>query len=126
MLQGLVVGAKAQSTALAVLDSSNGFDLAAAYSLAQLWPSSDAAFAELLVTLLCERASFQDLIPATQYVYRDMDAPQHVLQRLAAVLASVSGKSSSSVQPQLGVSHAGMKPLLFRACFNTERFSQSI
>lgn len=106
VLQGLVVGATAQSTALAILDSSSGFDLAAVYSLAQLHTSSDAAFAEQLVTLLCERVSPRDLLPATLYVYRDMAAPRHVLQRVAAVLASVPGELSSSIQPYSAEIHA--------------------
>ena len=83
------------------------------YSLAQLQTSPDAAFAEQFVTLLCERASARDLIPAAQYVYRDMAAPQHVLQRLAAVLASVPGDSSSTVQSDLAVREAYMQT----ACF---------
>ena len=92
MLQGLVVGATAQATALAILDSSNGFDLAAVYSLAQLQTPTDAAVAERLVTLLCNRASPQDLVPAALYVCRDVAAPQHVLQRLATELASAPGE----------------------------------
>lgn len=94
MLQGLVIGATAQATALAILDTSNGIDLAAVHSLAWLQISPDPAVAERLVTLLCERASPQDLVPATLYVYQGMAAPWHVLQRLAVVLASVSGVPS--------------------------------
>ena len=97
MLQGLVIGATAQSTALTILDSSSGFDLAAVYSLARSQTSPDAAVAEQLVTLPyltlpCDRASPPDLVPATLYVSRDMAAPQPVLKQLAAVLASAPGK----------------------------------
>lgn len=94
MLQGLVIGVTAQATALATLDTSNGFDLAAVYSLARLQTSPDAVVAEHLVTLLCNRAAPQDLVPAALYVYRYVAAPQHVLQRLAAMLASAPGESS--------------------------------
>ena len=104
------MGTTARATALAILDSSSGFELAAVYSLAQLQTSPDLAFAEHLITLLCKRASAQDLIPATQHVYRDMAAPQHILQRLAAVLASVPGEPSLSVQSFLAVGYACKEP----------------
>ena len=94
MLQSLVIGTTARSTALAILDSSSGFDLAAVYAFAGLQTSPDTAFAEDLFALLCKRASAQDLVPATQYVYQDKAVPQHVLQRLAAVLASIPGEAS--------------------------------
>ena len=54
MLQGLVIGDAARSTALAILDSSSGFDLAALYALAGLQTSPDTAFAQHLFALLCK------------------------------------------------------------------------
>ena len=94
VLKGLVIGSTAQTTPFAILDSSNSFDLATAYSFLRQTPRT-TNFAEGFVTILCKRASAKDLIPATQHVYQDMVVPQHVLSNVAAVLAFAQGNPTS-------------------------------